>query len=253
MPTFQRCPPAIKAMADEILREHESHQQVVSAKVEIDYVFAFADVNDAGVTINNALTHHGSRALGICKKIALKERVLGRGDVEIALDGRWWQEASEAECRAVLDHELHHIEVKVDLNGVCRDDIGRPLIKLRKHDYDVGWFNIIAQRHGTASIEAKQAKQIMDEMGQYYWPELFEASTGLRSPSTPAELVRAIDRNDHDGRGATTFRFGPSEYEAVKSADKAMRVARDSDGDQMTPEMSEANECARVELQGGAK
>jgi hypothetical protein len=80
---------------------------------------------------------------------------------------------------------------------VARDDIGRPLIKLRKHDYEFGWFNIIAARHGIASAEVQQATRIADEMGQYYFPgmvveEESAAPRGIASGighRTPKELL----------------------------------------------------------------
>jgi len=93
----------------------------------------------------------GVKALGICRKIPLKERALGRGDAEICLDGEWWKDAPEPEQRALLDHELHHIEVKIIEGAMACDDLGRPLLKIRKHDYELGLFTIIAQRHGRHS------------------------------------------------------------------------------------------------------
>lgn len=172
MPTYQKCPKAVGAIAHEILEEFPTHRPTLNAEVTIDFVFAYADVNDEGIATNNALTLHGTAALAICKKIRLKDRVMGRADVEIAIDGRWWETASPAECRALLDHELTHIEVKVDENGICRDDASRPLIKLRKHDFQIGWFSEIAARHGKASQEVIQAKMIMDQAGQLYWPDI---------------------------------------------------------------------------------
>ncbi len=111
------------------------------------------------------------KALAIARKLSLKDRALGRGDAEVSLDGNWWEHATAEQQAALLDHELHHITVKSDKAGNAQyDDLGRPQIKLRKHDIEVGWFNVIAERHGAASIERSQAKAIMDNSGQYYWP-----------------------------------------------------------------------------------
>ena len=172
MPTYQKCPLSVAKMADEILAAYESHQFTVAAKVAIDFVFAFAKRDDAGERIGDALSLHGQRALGICRKIGLKDRALGRGDAEIALDGDWWATAPEAEQRALLDHELHHIAVKIDKRGIVTDDLGRPVIGMRKHDIQVGFFNVIAERHGEHSQERIQAKSIRESFGQYYWPEM---------------------------------------------------------------------------------
>ena len=73
----------------------------------------------------------------------------------------------------MLDHELHHMEVKLDEEGVViRDDLKRPKLKLRKHDVEVGWFALVAGRHGSNSLEIEQAKRVMDSYGQLFWPEI---------------------------------------------------------------------------------
>ena len=172
MPTYIKCPDTVAAMADQILKQYETHQFTVAAGVKIDFVFALADRDDAGNVKGPALSLHGQRALGICRKISLKDRAMGRGDAEIALDGDWWAVAPEDEQRALLDHELHHIAVKIDKRGIVTDDLGRPVIGMRKHDVQVGWFSVIAERHGLNSQERIQAKSIRESFGQYYWPEM---------------------------------------------------------------------------------
>lgn len=166
-------------MADSILNEFETHRMIIDAGVKIDFLFAYGKRNEDDELVGNALTLHGCRALGICRKTSLKDRAMGRGDAEISLDHDWWQDAPEDQRRALLDHELHHIEVKLDEGGVCKDDLQRPVIRLRKHDVEVGWFREIAARHGSASQERIQAKATADQSGQYFWPEIF--GTALES------------------------------------------------------------------------
>lgn len=171
MPTFARADKSVEQLAKELLEKYDSHKPLLNLEAKIDFVFAFADVDDNGRQLNDALTKNGIKALGIARKISLKDRALGRGDAEIALDGDWWQKASGDEQAALLDHELHHVSIKTDKVGNPQfDDLGRPQIKLRKHDVEVGWFRCIAERHGAASMEQIQAKKIMDNVGQWFWP-----------------------------------------------------------------------------------
>lgn len=172
MPKFMRCPKSIDDLAEEILREFESHKPLLDARVKIDLVFAYADVDDDGKMLNHALTKNGIRALGIARKMPLKDRAMGRGDAEISLDHDWWETVVLAEQRALLDHELHHLAVKIDKRGLVRDDLGRPVLQLRKHDYEIGLFNVIAERHKANSQEVKWARHIMDAHGQLYWSEI---------------------------------------------------------------------------------
>jgi len=183
-------------MAEKILEEFPSYKDLREAKVKIDFLFAFAEVGEDGVSKGHALTKHGIRALGITRKLGIKDRVMGRGDAEVALDGDWWTDATPARRRALLDHEMHHIEVKLDEEGVVlRDDLKRPKLKLRKHDVEVGWFAIVAGRHGSSSLEIEQAKLVMDSYGQLFWPcidavEPLQITNGGDDEQTPSKRKR---------------------------------------------------------------
>ncbi len=173
--TFQRCGDDVNEMASEILCEYESHKPLLDSRVNIDLVFAMPDLDETGFPIGDALKKNGVKALGITRKLGLKDRALGRGDAEIALDHYWWtQTAGEEQQKALIDHELHHIAVVMrKADGKPKlDEQGRPVLRLRKHDHEFGWFNIIAARHGEHSRERIQAKWMLESSGQLYWPEL---------------------------------------------------------------------------------
>lgn len=173
MPTYQRCTPAVAEMANEILCEFDTHKPLLDTKVKIDFCFAFGDRDEkTGEVKGDAITKNGVKCLGLARKLPLKDRAMGRGDAEITLDHDHWCQCSPAEQRALLDHELHHLCVKIDKRGLVRDDLGRPEITIRPHDYDFGWFRIIAQRHKEASIEQQQAEKMMNTDGQLFWPDL---------------------------------------------------------------------------------
>lgn len=182
MPKFQRCDESVTDIAADLINLY--HEELAARKVKIDYVFAFAERDEVTLEVTgNALTKNGCKALGIARKISLKDRALGRGDAEIAIDGDWWQDADEAERSALLDHELHHL-----IATEKRDDIGRPIIKLRPHDYEFGWFRVVAARHGSASQERKQARTMMEDSGQYFWGDLTAATATAASSSRMQSL-----------------------------------------------------------------
>ena len=172
MPTYQKVDEEVEELAQAILERFESHTPLVEAKVKFDFIFAFPTLNDQGEPTGDAIKKNGVKALGLCRIINLKDRTMGRGDVEILIDHPWWEDATDEQREALLDHELHHASVKLKNGVVQRDDLQRPLIKLRHHDCDFGWFDIIALRHGANSQECIQAKSLADEVGQLYWPDL---------------------------------------------------------------------------------
>jgi hypothetical protein len=173
MPTYEKASSAVAALAQKILAKHETHAPVLVAGVTFDFVFAHADLNeDSGEPKNFAITKDGHRALGVTRITPLPDRALGMADARITLDGDWWKDAEEKEREGLLDHELHHVSLKLRKGSPCNDDLGRPELKLRRHNIQFGWFNIVAFRNGAYSQERIQAKAIMEEYGQLYFPEI---------------------------------------------------------------------------------
>lgn len=195
MPTYSPAPEEVSILASALLCQFETHKLTLDSRVKIDYVFARGDVDpDTGERINDAIKKDGFRVLGQTRIISLKDRAMGRGDVEIVLDADHWDEINEEQQRAILDHELHHVTVKVDLRGVVRDDLGRPKLKLRKHDVQLGWFSAIAARHGNAAEERIQAKRLADNYGQYFWPDIFGKSNEEQLAGTSV-TIKAGDKS----------------------------------------------------------
>lgn len=183
MPTFQKCDPSVKKLADEILKEFDSYEKLRAAEPRIDFLFAYPDYDENDQPTNDAIKHQGVKALGLCRIVNLKDRTKGLGDAEILLDGDWWKGASDEEQKALLDHELHHLAY-VDK----RDNLGRPKLKLRKHDFQFGWFTLIASRHGVHSQERIQAASMMEMAGQYFWPEVANAQDVYAGRATRLEI-----------------------------------------------------------------
>lgn len=105
-----------------------------------------------------AVSVGGYAALASIRILDTKARAKGAGDVEILIDELRYNELSEAERNALLDHEIYHIKLKRDAdNRVKLDEHGRPKCGMRKHDFSYGWFREIAARHKTASQEVQQA------------------------------------------------------------------------------------------------
>jgi hypothetical protein len=173
MPKYHPCSSSIKELANEILFAYETHKPLIEARVRIDFVFAFADEDEEGNKLNDAIRKNGRKVYAMARIINLKDRSKGQGDAEITIDGDWWGEATDEQQRALLDHELHHFALKTNRAGMVQfDDLKRPLLRMRKHDYEFGWFTIIAERHGKASVECQQAREIKEMAGQFYWPSI---------------------------------------------------------------------------------
>src|SRR4029079_3844239 len=128
--TFKKADQAVRDLANAIMCENECYQALLDARVTFDFMFAFAERNDKDEIVGNALTKNGLPPLGIARIVNLKDRAKGLGDAEICLDHDRWEFMGEKERRALLDHELYHLQVRIDKRGLVRDDIGRPKLKI---------------------------------------------------------------------------------------------------------------------------
>lgn len=126
-----------------------------------------------------AIKVNGHAALATVQIMSHKRRAAGAADVEIVLDWDNWSVSSDREQEALLDHELTHVELKTDNEGtVQRDDDDRPLLRIRKHDRQFGWFDAVTRRFGEASAEVRQCREMLDsqDFKQCYLFDLEEAS-----------------------------------------------------------------------------
>lgn len=139
------------------------HGPLSEAGVKVKVLLAHPPVDEAGDATGPALKVNGYEAIARIKILGLEDRVSYGFDAKMAIDSDKWDESSDEERAAVLDHELTHLELAVDdQGGVKRDDAGRPKLRMRKHDFQVGWFYNVAHRHGNASIEVRQCRQLLD-------------------------------------------------------------------------------------------
>jgi hypothetical protein len=158
--TYEKAGMDVELIASKILHQFESHAPLVKAGVKVDFLFAHPPQDENGIVTGDAIKKNGVKALGLCRIVSLKDRVKGMGDIEILIDNPWWEDATDEEREALLDHELHHAEVKIQNDAIQFDDAHRPQIKLRKHDVEIGWFDIVAIRHGPHSMERIQARRL---------------------------------------------------------------------------------------------
>jgi hypothetical protein len=131
---------------------YSSHPRLTDAKVTIEYLF----VND--------LQLHGYSAAGVVKILSEEHRAAGSADARILLDSEWWNDATEEERRALIDHELTHLlpQFKRKKKGDSgpevfkTDNLGRPVLKMRLHDWENGgfWSNIETHQENSPDFQA---------------------------------------------------------------------------------------------------
>jgi len=201
MPTYSEAPDSAVELLTAVMQRHEEHRKLKEAGVTVELQFAYGKEKKDG-SVEDAIKWHGRKALGFAKIRKLDDRASGMTDAKILVDGQFWQDAEDPEREALLDHELYHLElVTDDVGDVEKDDSGRPKLKMRKHDVEVGWFTAVALRNGAHSQELIQAARIFDADGQAYWPQLAGGGTAgavaalKRTPAFKA-LAKSVARGE---------------------------------------------------------
>ena len=118
-----------------------------------------------------AVKLHGYPCYATIGIIPYKQRVDKRADAEITIDESKWKDMPETQQRALLDHEITHLEVVRDEDGFLKtDDAGRPKLKMRLHDWQLGGFRVIAQRYGADALDVVEAVAFRDTFGDVAMP-----------------------------------------------------------------------------------
>jgi len=167
--TYQVAGLDVKDIAAEIRKEFYTEFDTIG--VTIDYIFAYGSKDEEGRAISPACTNSGYPDNGETRILGLKDRTVNRADAEIVLDGDIWGKRSREEQKAIIDHELFKLVIKRNSDGdVMFDDMSRPKLKIRQFDRHLNWFQVVAERHGEASVEVTQAHQLVSEAGQIFFP-----------------------------------------------------------------------------------
>lgn len=146
-----------------------AHKRLREAGVTVELIAAFGAVDREGNLTTPAITDRERQVPGQCKITKLVHRVAGLPDVLILVDGDKWEEWTEEEQIAVVDHQLTHIEIVLDGIKPALDSHGRPKLKNRPHDHSHGWFDEVAERNGEHSQEVQQARRVVEECEQLYF------------------------------------------------------------------------------------
>ncbi|MEM6981166.1 MAG: putative metallopeptidase [Planctomycetota bacterium] len=164
--TYAKAPLELRERCGRVMTKY--HGELCDHEVKVDLVMAFAATDADGDPKGPAITSSSGAAAAACiRVVGLKDRVLGRGDAEMTIDGDRYSKWQMSTIDALLDHELTHLELTGNV-----DDLGRPKLRLRPHDCDFGWFDCVARRHGDHSFEVTQAKSIFGTraLRQLYLP-----------------------------------------------------------------------------------
>lgn len=131
--SFDLLEASLYAQLHELIAAH--HEDLRDARIALAWCTSWkADVD-------------GQMTIGKCKRASDLDREMVDFDFIILLNEGFCLMASDAQRRALLDHELCHAALKYDKSGEpVEDERGRKVYRTRKHDVEE--FACIVERHG---------------------------------------------------------------------------------------------------------
>ena len=178
MTTYARGPKDVLDFVAEVMKKF--HDDLHKAGIKVEMLMAFPPVDKDGEVTGPALKHDGHPCAALASIKNLKERVATGFDTRIELDNDIWAESDDETRAAIIDHEMCHWQLCLNDKGIVKtDEADRPKITKIEHDYQFGWFAVVARRHGQYSIEVQQAQRLLkSETWRQCWiPSMEPAST----------------------------------------------------------------------------
>lgn len=159
MPTWHKDNGDVREMVELVMSRY--HQPLVDAGVTLDIMIALPKETDG----TDLVRLHGRECYATIGINSYKLRAQGLADATLRVDGIKWRDLTERERAALIDHELLHLELRTKVEDhetgqevVARDDMDRPKLKIRPHDWEIGGFDLIVSRHGEHAIELEQCR-----------------------------------------------------------------------------------------------
>ena len=170
MATHVQAGPDVVRLAGEVMAKY--HPDLAEAGVTLCLLMAAARVDGrTGEPRGPAVTLHGYPCKATIKVNSEKDRVEGKADLTVTIDAAAYDDMAEAERVSLLDHELEHAVLLREKDGAVRtDDAGRPRVKLRPHDFQLGGFVNVCDRHKQHAHEAQAFADVHRLLTQKVFP-----------------------------------------------------------------------------------
>lgn len=166
---FKECDESVRAQLDGLIAQYR--RDLIAADASIALLFAYGDEGKP------ALKHRGQVVLGSCKINSLQDRIEGKSDATIVLDGDRYPQMSTRRQLALLHHELSHI-ARWDVDEHGTDDLDRPALKSQYADFEFDGFHEVIRLYGDDSIEVANLRSVAEEHRQLGLPFSVVAAEG---------------------------------------------------------------------------
>ena len=146
MPIFFDLPdPRTLSVLEEVMNTYHPH--LVKAKVNVGIVVCRKEDKE-GFSKESF-----PPAYARIRPTSRKNRLHCPHDATIELCHFHWESMDTQRQRALLDHELTHLLVREKEGQPILDDLGRPLLRMRKDEIELTAFTEVIERHGKSALD----------------------------------------------------------------------------------------------------
>lgn len=155
--TYQAADGTVADLVQRVMREH--HPALADTGVTVSVVMAAKETEEEGAV--PALKRNGLDIAAKIQVASLVDRARGLPDTKLTVDQFAWDRLAERSRIALIDHELEHLQLVGET-----DDLGRPKLKLRPHDWELTGFARVVERHGEAALESQQVARFRADFAE---------------------------------------------------------------------------------------
>lgn len=175
----QTVAPELRPLLTEVINAHHPHLPDLGVGVGVLMVWDTGTIVD-GKPRAQALKHGGYFCAATIQKVPKKWAALLPFRALMIVDWFVWLRAGERRRRALLDHELTHLDV---VRPDTEDE--EPKVRLRSHDLQIGGFKDVAARWGVDALEVVQVVDALTGDPEQPWLPGFD----LEPSKAPTELA----------------------------------------------------------------
>jgi hypothetical protein len=175
--TIEKAGEGITKLLYQIMQQ--DHGQLADEKVRVAVLMLTPELNADKKPLPPAIKYAGYPVAACIGVPPAWARVLAECDAVLEIDAHRWEELTDLHHRALIDHELQHLDIAVDKHGNTRRHFdGRPVLRTRPDDWVLSGFRAVVERHGPAALEVRAIGELYESC-----QELFEF---MQVPSEPA-------------------------------------------------------------------
>jgi hypothetical protein len=187
MPRLEPAPQDVVDFVESVMARKTPKLHSADVKVDLLMHIRSADEREKD---KGQLKLRGYPAAAIARVLGKKDRAKGQGDCEIVIDGDAWE--IEADRESTIHHELLHFSLQTYPNGQVKEhDNGRPKIKMRLHDVQLGTFNEIVEEYGLRSHDGRNVRTVIETYRQMVLRWGDDGATQDERPADIAGTIRA--------------------------------------------------------------